>query len=248
MKKINKELEQYNCLPNQEGWELLDEDFRSKYREYEADFNSKDSTEFTAEFSEKETELSILLHELHNFKESDEIEVIKEEPVQENEENISELENEENAEVVDENIQPPENEPEKEEVMEENKHGINITEKELEELNSQQNQPPEEKIEVVEQETEKVEEVVDENKLPEKQEVEEVTETIVTEEKQHPQQQFIDYLINEKPEVVKASTLKKFNVPEELWKVNKPVIDFGSVILKKPFSGLMFNAWQVVVK
>jgi hypothetical protein len=223
--KINQILAEYDAMPNQEGWDILDETFRMKYREmqaYMADHNN-DTSQRTPEIAEMDDELCQLFNELHDI------------------EAIEDLEDMDESDIETENQSPDTDDP----AIEETEQFV--------EPETEVNTGTEQKTENPEIETEnKIEmenqNVPDEIKSGADAPLNNENINVTATQEQSPtfiqDNGFEAWALSQ--ETISAKDLRKWNIPEGLWKIDKPEFQVGNIVFRKTVAGLLFNKWQVV--
>lgn len=239
--KINQILAEYDAMPNQEGWDILDETFRMKYREmqaYMAD-HKNDTSQRTPEIAAMDDELCQLFNDLHDFEDIG---------IEESEDFI-ETENQ-SPDTDDPAIEQTEQfvEPETEVHTE-----VEQTNEETPVIQTEVNTGTEQTIENPEIETEnKIEmenqNVPDEIKSGVDAPLNNENINVTATQEQSPtfiqDNGFEAWALSQ--ETISAKDLRKWNIPEGLWKIDKPEFQVGNIVFRKTVAGLLFNKWQVV--
>jgi hypothetical protein len=226
MYKIDELLKEYDSLPNQQYWDELENEFKVKYREFQAIRETLPDAE--NEITDKS--LVDLLYKLHDFKEIDETEpIVPVQPIEPVQSTVPET----GIPIINENETETEGDMKK-------------TKKQSVQIHSHASQPIEIKTETPEiPETPETQETVEpQNIVTNPEQTEEFVQQVTPPIQQNPYQEFEQWATAQ--ETVSASDMKKFNIPAEMWKVNKVEITIGSIRLRKFVGGLYFNKWQVV--
>jgi hypothetical protein len=221
--KINQLLMEIQAMPDMENWNDLNEKFREKYRElqaYMADHNN-DTSQRTPEIAQMDDSLCQLLNDLHD---------------------IEEIEGEEPETLSDQDLS--ENEPvDDQEVNEIPETQESVNDEEIENTPDMKKQEQEQEQSPEINKSDGDNQVSNENMNTEVP-AEQSPAFIEQQTTPPPTNNFEAWAITQ--ETISAKDLRRFNIPEGLWKSNKIELTIGNVRLRKTVAGLIFNSWEVI--
>jgi hypothetical protein len=247
---IDKILQEAQALPDQQNWDLLEEKFRDKYREFQVYMSDpKNKTdERTPLIAGMDNELVELFNQLHDTEIVEETEITEVKTLgqaSQQEENIE-------TETTEQVAQNPEPEIEIEtEDMKKNKNKKVENNGDALENNEIQTNGSNEQSPVFDENVQTghalSNDIVPNNDALSNDAVVEQTQQIVEQPQQpvtNPYAEFEAWANTQ--ETVSAKQFVSAGIPPEIWKENKPEFSIGSVKFRKFLGGLMFNRWEVI--